>query len=88
MILLYFLLNIDNGHSVLLMTIYYYLLPIHLFLKFYIFRFNTYLAKEIIQETLLKHLKDKEYSQIQAEILSKIIASEIKDSLKGFIYTK
>jgi ATP phosphoribosyltransferase regulatory subunit HisZ len=44
------------------------------------------LAKEAIQETLLKHLKDKEYSQIQAEVLSKTIASEIKDRLKGFVY--
>lgn len=44
------------------------------------------MAKEAIQETLLKHLKDKEYSQIQAEVLSKTIASEIKDRLKGFVY--
>ncbi|XP_060841896.1 dynein light chain Tctex-type protein 2B-like isoform X2 [Rhopalosiphum padi] len=45
-------------------------------------KFKTHLAKEAIQETLLKHLKDKEYSQIQAEVLSKTIASEIKDRLK------
>jgi len=51
-----------------------------------LFRFKTHIAKEAIQETLLKYLKDREYSQIQAEVLSKTIASEIKDRLKGFIY--
>lgn len=51
-----------------------------------VFRFKTNLAKEAIQETLLKYLKDKEYSQIQAEVLSKTIASELKDRLKGIVY--
>lgn len=55
-------------------------------IEFNSFRFKTYLAKEIIQEILLKYLKDKEYNQINAEILSKTIASEVKDKLKGFIY--
>ncbi|XP_050520293.1 dynein light chain Tctex-type protein 2B-like [Daktulosphaira vitifoliae] len=45
-------------------------------------KFKTILAKEIIQETLHKYLKDKDYSQISAETLSKTIASEIKDQLK------
>jgi len=45
-------------------------------------KFKTHVAKEIIQETLIKHLKDKDYSQIQAEVLSKTIASEVKDRLK------
>lgn len=47
------------------------------------FRFKTFIAKEIIQETLHKHLKDKDYSQIKAEDLSKTISSEIKDRLRG-----
>ncbi|CAI6343752.1 unnamed protein product [Macrosiphum euphorbiae] len=45
-------------------------------------KFNTHIAKEAIQETLLKYLKDKEYSQIEAEPLSTTIAKEIKDRLK------
>ncbi|KAL4096819.1 hypothetical protein QTP88_021702 [Uroleucon formosanum] len=45
-------------------------------------KFNTHIAKEAIQETLHKYLKDKEYNQIQAEVLSTTIASEIKDRLK------
>ncbi|XP_050425371.1 dynein light chain Tctex-type protein 2B-like isoform X2 [Adelges cooleyi] len=45
-------------------------------------KFKTILAKEIIQETLHKHLKDKNYHQIKAETLSKTIASEVKDRLK------
>lgn len=54
-------------------------------MKFNIFRFKTHLAKEVIQETLVKYLKHKEYSEIKAEVLSKTIASEVKDRLKGFI---
>lgn len=50
---------------------------------FNIFRFNTNLAKEVIQETLLKYLKDKEFCEIQCESLSKTIAAEVKDTLKG-----
>lgn len=49
------------------------------------FRFNTYLAKEIIQEILLKYLKDKEFSQIEARTYSISIANEIKDKLRGFV---
>lgn len=41
------------------------------------------MAKEVIQETLVKYLKDKEYSQIEAEVLSKSIANEVKNKLKG-----
>lgn len=50
---------------------------------FNIFRFKTNCAKEVIQETLLKYLKDKEFCEIQCDSLSKTIAAEVKDTLKG-----
>ncbi|VVC45358.1 Tctex-1 [Cinara cedri] len=46
-------------------------------------KFKTNLAKEVIQETLHKYLKDKEFCQIQCETLTKTIATEVKDKLKG-----
>lgn len=52
---------------------------------FYIFRFKTNLAKEVIQEILIKHLKDKTYKEIDVNILTKIIANEIQNKLKGVI---
>jgi len=52
-------------------------------MPFYIFRFKTSLAKEIIQEILIKHLKDKTYKEIDVNILPKIIANEIQNKLKG-----
>lgn len=55
-------------------------------MSFNIFRFKTHHAKEVIQETLVKYLKDKEYSEIKAEVLSKTIASEVKDKLKGLFH--
>ncbi|XP_025414390.1 tctex1 domain-containing protein 2-like [Sipha flava] len=50
--------------------------------SFSLSRFKTHFAKEVIQEILTKYLKDKEYKQIQAEILSKTIGSEIKNRIK------
>lgn len=64
---------------------YLYFIDTYLYLlQFDVFRFKTHFAKEVIQETLTKYLKDKEYNQIQAEILSKTIATEVKNRLKGF----
>lgn len=54
-------------------------------MKYNIFRFNTSLAKEIIQEILNEHLKDKDYSGIEAETYSRTIANEIKAKLKGIV---
>lgn len=87
----YIISDIDNFSNLFLIRIVYYLHTIInknllILIKFYIFRFKTNLAKEIIQETFLKFLKDKEYSQIQADLLSKAIASDIKDKLKGAFF--
>lgn len=60
--------------------------PYFVFMKTNIFRFKTNFAKEVIQETLLKYLKDKDYCEIQSDTISKTIASEVKEKLKGLIY--
>lgn len=61
------------------------LIVYQVFIFIFFFRFKTHLAKEVIQETLVKYLKDREYSQIEAETLSKNIANEVKNKLKGYI---
>lgn len=53
---------------------------------FYTYRFKTNLAKEVIQEILIKHLKDKSYKQIDVNILTKNIAKEIQNKLKGVFF--